>query len=350
MPLITNQHLQIDSTAGLFVAAFFLVLLSIFALFTYALYKFLNRQKGLIIPFFEAPKGFSPAGAGFVLNGWVDERLCIASIINMKEKGFLDITKINERYALKKIQKDYQNLSEEEICLARSLFKKSDIYTLVDISREWDTIVDPILTQGLKLYKTSIKKNYSQYAASNHVMFYISLFMTVLAIFFTSLSMKMDFPIFLMLTFALLFLYSFIYGIFAYLKSKKVGYFINLLLFIVFSILPFMYFRNNFIELNPMMILPFIPIIGMFMINGFLFRLPLPHFGKNRKIRNELEGLKRYLTIGERERYRILNNPDMPLEANEKLFPYAVAFGVENEWTRRLQGQFFDVVFSEKSK
>jgi hypothetical protein len=346
----SDQPLQIDSTAGLAIASFFFIILLIFALFVYAVNKFLSRPKGLIIPIFEAPKGFSPAGAGFVLNGWIDERICMASIMNMKEKGFLLITKVEERYVLKKIQKDYSNLSEEEICLAKSLFKNNDSYFLVDISREWDTTADPVLSHGIQLYKASIKKNYNKYITSTHTAFYFSLFITFLAMCFTSLTMKVDFAIFFMLTFASLFLYSFIYGIFAYIKEKKVGYFFNFFLFIVFSILPFMYFQGHFLELNPMMSLPFFIIIGMFMINSFLFRLPFLYVGKNRKIRNELEGLKRYLTIAESERYKILDNPDAPLEVKEKLLPYAIAFGVENEWTKRLQGQFVDVLFSENSK
>lgn len=343
--ILSDQPLHIDATAGIAVSSFFLILLLIFAFASYAIHRFFSRQKGLSIPLFKAPQGFSPAGAGYVLNGWIDERLCMASIMNMRNNGFLTITKENDRYLLKKSQENYSNLTEEEICLANSLFKKNDIYTFVDITREWITPEDPILVQGLQCYKESIKKNYHQYISSTRIFLYISLFFTMLAICLTAIAMKMEFIIFMMLIFSTLFLYSFIFGLFYYAKDKKKGYFIHFFLFIVFSILPFIYFQKHYIELSPEIILPFLNIIAMFMINGFLWRLPVLYVGKNRKIRNELEGLKRYLLTAESERYKMLNNPDVPLQEKETLLPYAIAFGVENEWTKRLQGQFAAVLF-----
>ncbi len=100
--LFSDAALEVHSGAGIAVSSFFFILLLFFALIVYAIHKLLSRQKGLIIPLFEAPKGFSPAGAGFVLNGFIDEKLCMASLINMKEKGFLTITKEADGYTLNK--------------------------------------------------------------------------------------------------------------------------------------------------------------------------------------------------------------------------------------------------------
>lgn len=55
---------------------------------------------------------------------------------------------------------------------------------------------------------------------------------------------------------------------------------------------------------------------------------------------DEIEGTRRYLTVAEADRLRFHNPPDRTPEHFEALLPYAVALGVETDWTR----QFGDVL------
>lgn len=87
--------------------------------------------------------------------------------------------------------------------------------------------------------------------------------------------------------------------------------------------------------------IPFIIIvIGLMLIAlvvfGVLIKAPTP---AGRKLMDEIEGLKRYLSVAERDELKNLPGPDAPpvLDAKryEMLLPYAVALEVEDAWTNK---------------
>lgn len=53
---------------------------------------------------------------------------------------------------------------------------------------------------------------------------------------------------------------------------------------------------------------------------------------------DEIEGTRRYLAVAEADRLRFHNPPDRTPEHFEALLPYAVALGVETDWTRQFSG------------
>lgn len=69
---------------------------------------------------------------------------------------------------------------------------------------------------------------------------------------------------------------------------------------------------------------------------GVLVKAPTP---AGRKLLDEIEGLKRYLSVAERDELKNLPGPDAPpvLDARryEMLLPYAVALEVEDAWTKK---------------
>lgn len=87
--------------------------------------------------------------------------------------------------------------------------------------------------------------------------------------------------------------------------------------------------------------IPFILIVvGLMLIAlvvfGVLIKAPTP---AGRKLLDEIEGLKRYLSVAERDELKNLPGPDAPpaLDAQryEMLLPYAVALEVEDAWTTK---------------
>ena len=79
-------------------------------------------------------------------------------------------------------------------------------------------------------------------------------------------------------------------------------------------------------------------VVMMFVLIAFgsLVRAPTP---EGRKMLDEIEGLKRYLTVAERDELARMPGPDAPpmLDAKryEFLLPYAVALEVEDAWTNK---------------
>ena len=65
------------------------------------------------------------------------------------------------------------------------------------------------------------------------------------------------------------------------------------------------------------------------------FRLLIVPTAEGWKCRDQIEGLKLFLSVAEADRLRVLNPPDFTPALYEKLLPYAVALGVEMVWSRR---------------
>jgi uncharacterized membrane protein len=91
-------------------------------------------------------------------------------------------------------------------------------------------------------------------------------------------------------------------------------------------------------DMTPVMIICVVAIIGVNILFAWLIKAPTLH---GRKIMDEIEGLKMYLSVAEKERLNFLNPPERTPELFEKFLPYAIALGVENEW-----GDQFTSVFS----
>lgn len=83
-----------------------------------------------------------------------------------------------------------------------------------------------------------------------------------------------------------------------------------------------------------------------------LFRTPLTMSGA--ELRDYLKGVKLYLTVAEEERFRMLQSPEGALKTQvtspeggeivkiyEKLLPFAVLWGVEDEWAKVL-GTYYE--------
>jgi uncharacterized membrane protein len=68
---------------------------------------------------------------------------------------------------------------------------------------------------------------------------------------------------------------------------------------------------------------------------GSLVRAPTP---EGRKLLDEIEGLKLYMSVAERDELKSMRGPDEPvLDAKryEAMLPFAVALGVEDTWTKK---------------
>jgi uncharacterized membrane protein YgcG len=102
-----------------------------------------------------------------------------------------------------------------------------------------------------------------------------------------------------------------------------------------------------FINISP---LAFLSLTGAFIAGFFAFGLairPQQFTEKGREARDYLEGMKLYLTVAEEERLRVLQSPQGAeridvgnnlelVKLYEKLLPWAVIWGVEDQWMREL--------------
>lgn len=78
--------------------------------------------KGTIIPLFDPPAGFTPAGTAYLDKLGMTDRVFTAALVNMAVKGYLKIIQIKRKYTLEKTSDDTSLLSPEEVAMATALF------------------------------------------------------------------------------------------------------------------------------------------------------------------------------------------------------------------------------------
>ncbi len=73
-------------------------------------------------------------------------------------------------------------------------------------------------------------------------------------------------------------------------------------------------------------------------MNVLFFRLMKNYTPDGRKLLDQIEGFRMYMSTAEKERIKALARVDMPEDTPqhfESLLPYAIALGVEKEWAAR---------------
>jgi uncharacterized protein (TIGR04222 family) len=75
----------------------------------------------------------------------------------------------------------------------------------------------------------------------------------------------------------------------------------------------------------------FVGLVGLF---SWLIKAPTP---EGRAIMDEIEGFKMYVDVAEKHQLNLMHEPGMTVERFEKLLPYAIALGVENQWGKKFE-------------
>jgi len=85
---------------------------------------------------------------------------------------------------------------------------------------------------------------------------------------------------------------------------------------------------------------PAVPVILIILLvaTGILFswlmKAPTP---RGRALMDEAEGFKMYLSVAEKDQLNLMYEPELTVERFEKLLPYAIALGVENQWGKKFE-------------
>jgi uncharacterized membrane protein YgcG len=104
--------------------------------------------------------------------------------------------------------------------------------------------------------------------------------------------------------------------------------------FVAFGFMAVKIFTASF--LNSTFLMAAVIIIPVLVILNFLFyRLLKAPTLTGRKVLDQIEGFKLYLSVAEKERLNLLNPPEKTPELFEKYLPYALALDVENDWSEQ---------------
>lgn len=324
----------------LILALLFLSVYCVWAWFSFGI----DPKKKPIFPRFTPPDGFSPAGINYLLQKSYGNKSFSAAIINLGVKGYLKIHEEEggfsifktKKYSLEKLKEATDGLpSEEKLILNRLFTYNSKTY---QFPTSYDAHTASVVTE----FQNKVKDKYFSKFYKFNVKYIV--FAWMIAVFGGVLGFLIsgfDFNYISTLVSAIIIgIVIFSFGIVLTSTSNiYLKIFSGCAIFIFFvptaiGFIGFDLFTGNS-GLYPTLLISSSAIIaGIFTI---LIQKPTED---GQKIIEEIEGFKMYLSTAEENDVKLMNK-EMPenLDLFQKYLPYAVAFSVETQWTKRFENQ-----------
>ena len=292
---------------------------------------------GAIFPRYAAPEGVSPAGMRFVQKMGFDKKALAVAVVSMAVKGFLTIAEDSDGdYSLEITGSHSSSLSPGEAKVARHLFPPGR--RSITLKKRSHNRVGA----AVKALRTSLNGEYEKaYFLRNTRYFIPGIAISVLTLGGIVLNASLA-PVAM---FMMVWLSGWSAGVYVLLttvvaawRSRKAAGAMAITLFAI----PFVGGEIFGIGVLASAIgLPSLVLfLGIVATNiGFYHLLKAPTLA-GRRLMDDIEGLKLYMRVAEKERLNLLNPPNRTPEHFEALLPCAMALDVENDWNE----QFADVL------
>ncbi len=297
--------------------------------------------KGTIIPLFSPPKRFSPAAVRFVMRMGFDDKSFAAAVVDVAVKGFLTIKEDEDGvFTLAKTGNGKSNLSRGEERVMHKLFRTRGSIRLKNTNHEK-------IQEGISALKKSLKMHFEKiYFFRNSKYLLPGLILTLLtlgAVILTAIDMSK--ALFMTVWLSIWTMGSGLLVVVAATAWKSalqrkggvagaIGTTLFALPFVAGEVVGLWFFSTS------VSLLAALSLVALIVVNVLFYHLLRAPTLSGRKIMDEIEGFKLYLSVAEQERLNILNPPDKTPELFERYLPYALALDVEHEWSE----QFADVL------
>lgn len=283
-----------------------------------------DPDQGVIIPRFEPPEGLSPAVLRYISRMGFDHRTFAAALVNMAVKGYLSIHEDGSgKYELRREgRSDAAQLSAGERKLAEALFAGSDHLHLVNTNHTR-------VAAAIKALKDYLKAEFHRvYFFTNGGYLVPGLLLSALVVVGSGLGDAEDKGAFLFLTF---WLTGWSFGVF-FLWTQR-----QFLMAALFSFAEVGALVGFGALVAPWMVAV---LLGLVLLNILFYYLLKAPTRSGRKLMDAIDGFKMYLAVAERDRLNLMNPPERTPELFERYLPYALALGVDQQWSE----QFSDVL------
>lgn len=297
-----------------------------------------DPDAGTIIPLYEPPKGIGPAACRYILNmGW-DAKGFTAAIVNLAAKGFVSITEFEQdKFKLTRtsLSAKQAKLTPGEIAVALKLFGEK-LWTSFVFRSEHHAITEGARTS----LRRSLREDFeSIYFFKNRALLTGGAILSALtlgamaAVNTAGIEMGAFALTLALLSFALYPLLLGIWtgwsrgegGVISFSASSAIGIVIAVS---VLGNIGEQIFEWLFSAATIQAALVAI-VIGTNLLFYHLLKSP-SHLG--RRVMDDIEGFRLYLSVAEKDRMNFHNPPDITPEIFEKYLPFAIALDVENEW------------------
>jgi uncharacterized membrane protein YgcG len=290
-----------------------------------------DPRKGTIIPLFGPPKGMSAAGVGFVHGLGMDERTFAAAVVGLGVNGRLKLVDRGEKQVLRH-QTSGKPSDAAEQATETALFAKGGSIELDDANHE-------IISGARSKLHEALERSYGGLFRNNFWFSGLGLLGAIVA------------------TAAIMTAYGISYGDNA--QGIVIGISIPLIPLMIAAVVIRSGWREDggrgqmrmliglavavvFIAIGLAIVsynAGFGPAIWPAMVPYAL--APLAALGfrwlqapnrEGRRVMDQIDGFKQYLSVAEEDRLELLNPPKKTPELFERFLPYAIALHVENSW------------------
>ncbi|MFC1495789.1 DUF2207 domain-containing protein [Candidatus Margulisiibacteriota bacterium] len=292
-----------------------------------------DPQKGVIIPLFYPPKGFSPSAIRYLIKMGFDNKAFAAAVINLAVNGWLTIEDNNGEYTLKNVRKGGEIKTPEEKMMFFNLLAGRDSLILENSNH---IVVSRSKIQLERKLESALHKKYFfsniKYSAAGTILSLVILAATV----FLGTARENLYTT----GFMVVWLTFWSMGVFALLKqagsawkAKKWFQAIFMSLFCIPFLIGGIVGAGALSQaLSFAVVVIFIIAAALNVVYFYLLKAPTV---AGRRIMDQIEGFKMYLSVAEKDRLNMSDAPEKTSQLFEKYLPYALALDVENQWAEK---------------
>jgi uncharacterized membrane protein YgcG len=291
---------------------------------------------GTIIPLFSPPSGFSPAGARFVSRMGYDDKAFAAAVVDMAVKGAVLIQEDGDDYTLVPRDATKGALSRDEQLVTAQLFPRGES---VKLENKNHTIIKGAIDALKKNLKMELEKIYF---VTNSGYLGPGIAITFLGLGLIVLTSKEKIPAgFGALWLTIWTVACYFLAVTAYKKwqAARGGGLTKLLGALGTTLFCLPFFVGEIAGVVMLSTAVSIPaaatLAGLGFLNALFYHLLKAPTLSGRKIMDQIEGFKLYLSVAEKDRLNLLNPPEKTPALFEKYLPYALALDVENAWSEQ---------------
>jgi len=290
-----------------------------------------DPAKGAIIPLYAPPKGISPAAARFIRRMGFDNKAFAAAVVNMAVKGYLTITEDKKKkFTLERIDEDTSKLTQGERDIARKLFRSK---ATIRLEQKNHTRIRGALNELKAYLRLEFEK---AYFLTNRGYVFAGLAITLVAVLIALATAADVFPaVFLGFWLSVWTIGVFFLGMQVWKSWASGSHAMGVVMTLFF--LPFLAGEvAGTIGLAAIIDWSGVAmILAMGLMNALFFHLMRAPTRMGRKVMDQLEGFRMYLSVAEKDRMNLMNPPAETPELFEKYLPYALALDVEQTWSER---------------
>ena len=300
-----------------------------------------DPEAGVIIPHYEPPKDYSPAAMRFISRMGYDQTCFAAALVNLAVKGHVKIAESAGTFFLEKLRTNEIKPAWDETVLMNELFGHHSSITLKQSYHKR-------IAMALDEHESVLEKNYEKvYFKTNAGSFILGLVLTVIVLGITLFSQIQADDNVAALFIVWLGIWSMVvcglisnawhewkraHSASGYIKAFHLTFFAGV--FLLAEVVAIFIFTKISSLLFPVLI------VVAVLINWLFYELLKAPTRAGRKLLDKIQGFKNYIDIAEKQELDYKYAGGKTPELFERILPYAIALGVEEQWSR----QFEDVL------